>query len=103
MHVAGAGINASGEGEGDAYDVDCGVTLRAIQSTIRARSEVDLISLQPVLPQGILARVAHSVDAQSSNLHVLWRFSIAVEQLQQLPPQTKPGALVRTPQRPTKM
>ena len=34
------GINASGEGEGDAYDVDCGATQRAMHSTIRARKQL---------------------------------------------------------------
>ena len=43
------GINASGEGEGDAYDVDCGAMQRAMHSTIRARKQ--LMKMTPTSQQ----------------------------------------------------
>ena len=62
------GINASGEGEGDAYDVDCGATQRAMHSTIRARKQ-----LMKMTPASNSARAivvprthTHSIDQGKS-------------------------------------
>ena len=47
------GINASGEGEGNAYDEDCGATQRAMHSTIRARKQLmKMTPTQPAIPRG---------------------------------------------------